>query len=250
MSIKSIVKINEELRTNNKPSGWIVRELYDSEKKRSILFELGIYVNDTTFLGVPLHYSFKNKLIPMTNTYNDEFNYYLMDDVEVGLSTFKNKKGKVFPVFVEPSEKHPAVKVACIALSSVPNKVINAFVKRKDNVVVRDYIDKERNSIAVVIACTDTDIVNPSIEFDVTIATIGSTYLSTKSFNIGIEPSISTDSNTVNEPIKTEFIRFNRFIKRPRVKAVNEVDNKETSDDNIVTNLSTPDNLSTEQASN
>ena len=48
MSIKSIVKINEGVGVDTRPKGWIVREIYDAERKRSVVFEFGIYINDET----------------------------------------------------------------------------------------------------------------------------------------------------------------------------------------------------------
>lgn len=219
MSIKSIVKINEGVGVETKPKGWIVREIYDPEKNRSVVFEYGIYINDDTFLGVPLHYSFKNKLIPTKRIVeNDKYNYYLVDDnMEFGLSTFKNKKGKVFPVLVEPSDRHPAMKMASIAYApDVPNKVIYASLNRDDNIVIRDYIDRDRNCIAVIIGCTNTDLVNPEISMSIQFGVVNSKVISTKKFDINITSSITNMTGTTDNPIETQFIKFKRFIRKSR----------------------------------
>lgn len=235
MSIKSIVKINEGVGVDSKPKGWIVREIYDSERDRSIVFEYGIYIDENTFLGVPLHYSFKSKLIPTKKaTDDDKYNYYLVDDnTEFGLSTFKNKKGKVFPVLVEPSEKHPAMKMASIAFApDAPNKVIYASLNREDNIIIRDYIDKDRNCIAVIIGCTNTELVNPEISMSIQYSVVKSKVISTKKFDIGITSNITNMTGTTDKPVETQFIKFKRFIRKPRV---NNTTNSNNATDSTVT---------------
>ena len=229
MSIKSIVKINEGVGVDTRPKGWIVREIYDAERKRSVVFEFGIYINDETFLGIPLHYSFKDKLISTKKIVDtDKYNYYLVkDDMEFALSTFKNKKGKVFPVLIEPSEKNPAIKIAAIAYAATsPDKIIYASVDRSDNIVIRDYIDKERNCIAVIIGCTNTNLVNPEIVMDINYGVIHSKCISTKKFNISISSDIDNSVATTDTPVQTKFIKFRRFIRKQRTFNDNNSNNK------------------------
>lgn len=230
MSIKSIVKINEGVGVESKPKGWIVREIYDPERDRSVVFEYGIYINDDTFLGVPLHYLFKSKLIPIKKIVeSDKYNYYLVDDnTEFGLSTFKNKRGKILPVLVEPSEKHPAMKMASIAYAAdAPNKVIHATL-RDDNIVIRDYIDKDRKCIAAIIGCTDTDLINPEISMSIQIGVVGSKMISTKKFDINVTSNITNITGTTDDAVQTQFIKFKRFIKKAKVNNDNSNNKTDT----------------------
>lgn len=224
-TIKSMLKINEGVgeTLNSVPKGWIVRELFDEEKNRSVVFEFGIFINEDTFLGVPLHYSFKSKLIPIRMVTDDGFKYYyLNDDVEFGLSVFKNKKGKIFPILVEPSEKHPAMKMAAIAYQTTePDKITHASLMREDNIIIRDYIDKDRNSIAVIIACNDAKVLNPEIKLNVKYGAIGTKVMNIKTFDVTMAPIINTETRTIDNELETLFIKFNRFIRKPRINKNN-----------------------------
>lgn len=235
MSIKSIVKINEGVGVDSKPRGWVVRELLNKKTGKVVVFELGIYINENTFLGIPIHYSFKDKLVSLKSPANDKYTYYLLkDDVEFSLGTFKSRGDKIIPMLMQPTDEYPAVKVACIAQASEGmEKILHSEITRDDNIVVRDYIDKDRNSIAIIVACNDKTIVNPSIGVKIATGVVGSKSISIKTYDLSIQHNISTDVKVTTKPVETRFIKFKRFIRPARPK---------TETDDVETNESTESN--------
>lgn len=231
MSIKSIVKINEGIEVNGRPKGWVVREFVNKNTNKTIL-EFGIYVDKNKFVGVPIHYEFKDKFIPTNKMEgNEEYTYYLLpNEIEFGLSKIQNKKsGKMMPILVPVSDNHPAVKIACIGYSNEPESILNAYLKRVDSISIRDYIDKERKLVVIIAACNDSNIINPSIELRVNSGVIGAKTINSVTFNVSMSSTIDKDTITLNKPAETRFIRFKRFITQPKTeKPVEENTSDET----------------------
>lgn len=216
-TFKSLKKVNlNNFIVSGKPQSWIVRELYDEEKHRSVIFELGVYVTPNIFLGIPLHYSFKKNLEPYTSaTKMGDYTYYLVpNDMEFSLSKFTNKKGIERPVLIPVDDEHPAMLITCVvAKPEKDNEKIIYVDMPEEQIVIRDFIDKNRDMIALVVSNPDTKIENPSTSVIIGTGAINSKVISTMK-NTSADATNTTvyDSINVKEPVKTQFIALNRFI--------------------------------------
>ena len=95
-----VARLNEVSISNGiAPNGFIVREKKIDGKPVSL--EYGIYLTDEIFLGVPIHFSLKEKLI-VSNSNTEEFNYYIVPQtMQFAVRTYKNKNtGKINPILV------------------------------------------------------------------------------------------------------------------------------------------------------
>lgn len=212
-TLKSLKRtIINDFKISGKPAGWVVRELYDPKTRRSKVFEFGIYVTNKIFLSIPMHYSFKSKLEKYPTTTVDEYTYYLIPgDMEFALGKFTTKKGAERPVLLPVDDKHPAMLITALAVQPevYGDKIIDLEVS-EGQIVVRDFIDKERDMIAVITA-TETD----KTEITVHTGAIGSTVLNTiKNVSENGTNSTTFDTNNVDDVIKTKFISLNRYINR------------------------------------
>lgn len=230
--MKQIVKVNEVMNLNVQeyPSGWLVRERVMDGKTMSL--EYGAYVDNDVFVSVPLHFSFKDVLIPMTkaSSLTDKYNYYaLPQDVEVGISKYTNRRtGKVCPLLVPVSQKFPAVLVASLAFDCGTESVLSAAIDDDRVKVIRKYIDKNRKALGIIAFFSDDQIVNPGITINVNTGVIGDTTVTNKKYAYTMEgESTTTDVNSVEDGNTTQFIKFNEFIinKKPQ-----ETESDESSD--------------------
>lgn len=237
-----IVKLNEnELFNITKPEGFIVREKYVEGKPVS--FEYGIYIDENTFFSVPMHFSLKDKLIPMNvQDVQDvsEYRYYMVpEQIQFGVKTYANKKGKVNPILVEASEKNPAVFISCWAWRDNANSIVNVTID-PDTRVIRKYIDKDRKVIAMIMFNTKSDSYNPMTSVDLQYGVIGTNtlYSATYKFSVDIEAGQRREQNdtvNTNSPVETKFINLpqwtSTFKKKDSVKKQKNFNNANSEKD-------------------
>ena len=231
MSMKSLIRLNRGVSVSGKPKGWVVREYINPETKKTEIFELGMYMTEDRFLGIHLNFSIKNKLIRDNTIYSpdDKFTYYdIPSDVEFALSTFKSRKGKVFPVLIEPDEEHPAILIACVSVAGEGAKKILIAGINKSAISIKDYIDKERNCVGIIAAVQDHTVINPRIDYTFRLGVVGSTYHD--KLDIVVENgtnNINIETIKTQLPNKTAFISLDRFIKKESKKGNNNKPNED-----------------------
>ena len=197
-----------------KPTGWLVREKFNEECK-AVGLEMGCYLKEDVFISVPIHFSLKDKLIPMPTEGTKEFKYYAIPtDMQLAVSTYTNKKGKVCPILVAPNKDRGVnpTFIACLARDVMsPNVILHAELGEGAQ-VVRKYVDKERSVIGIIAFKTDRGVINPSIEINITAGAIGSHTLESYSYQFAtLAPTTVFDSENVEEPIATKFINLPAF---------------------------------------
>ena len=204
--------------TTDMCSGWVVRERHNAEGK-PISLDYGCYLSEDVFVSVPIHFSLKDKLIPLAP--KGEYMYYALPKViQLAVSKYTNKKGKECPILVEANEKHPAVFIASLTVDCTNESIINMTVSEGVK-VVRKYIDKNRKSVAVIAFYEDASVINPSFKVVVTKGVIGGKTLETCTYNFDVQTNVTTvtESHTTEQPVKTEFINLPAFIETPKVNA-------------------------------
>ena len=206
-----------------KPIGWLVREKFNEEGK-AVGLEMGCYLKDDVFISVPIHFSLKDKLIPMPTEGTKEFKYYAIPtDMKLAVSTYTNKKGKVCPILVAPNKERGVnpTFIACLARDVMaPNVVLHAKLGEGAQ-VVRKYVDKDRSVIGIIAFKTDTGVINPSVEIKLATGAVNSHSITTDDYTFqSIAPSTVTDTIEVKDPVKTRFIDLPTFIddKKPSEK--------------------------------
>ena len=209
-----VIRINEnEALDLTKTKGFIVRErIVDG---RGVSLEYGIYIDNDIFLGIPVHYTMKNSLIPTES--DGEYNYYVVPQLkQFAVSTYTNKKtGKVNPILVEPSDDNPAVLISSLAYRDNRNVITNITIN-DNSLVLRKYIDKDRKVIGLIMINPDKGCINPSTKINVETGVIGSDLVNVMSyeFNPMIEGGYhkTTNSNTIENALATSFIKLASFI--------------------------------------
>lgn len=221
-NIMGVSKINDnEIIECTVPQGFIVRERIVDGKPVSL--EYGAYITNDVFLGVPLHFNLKKNLIetnPISD--NDEFKYYLVPQLmQFAVKTYKNKKTeKLNPILVEPTEENPAVFISCIAFGNNVDKILNITID-DNSLVVRKYIDKDRNCIGLILMNKDTNALNPTTRVTIDHGVIGTKTVKTSEYIFN--PVDYTTGFTVEHkedvtetPVETSFINLKNFIEVPK----------------------------------
>lgn len=221
-NVNGMVKINDNKMVGpTVPNGFIVREkLIDGN---AVSLEYGTYVSDSVFLGVPIHFGFKDKLIPLKR--EEGFNYYLVPEVmQFAVSSYMNKKTeKINPLLVAPTEKKGSVLISGLNFSveNPEESIIN--VKILDNSkVIRKYIDKDRKTLALIMANTDAGLINPSTRVEITYGKLGTDVHTVKTYTFSPMISAGVDTTTFmydsEEPNKTEFINLSMMFENKKEK--------------------------------
>lgn len=219
-NIMGVAKINDnEIIECTVPQGFIVRERIIDGKPVSL--EYGAYLTNEIFLGVPLHFNLKKNLIETTNT-DGEFKYYLVPQLmQFAVKTYKNKKTeKLNPILVEATEENPAVFISCIAFGNNVDKILNVTIDEK-SLVVRKYIDKERNIVGLILMNTDTNSLNPTTRVSIEHGVMGTKKVKTSDYTFN--PIDYQAGFTVNHTeadlentVQTAFINLRNFIESPK----------------------------------
>ena len=216
-STLGVAKINDNeiLGENINPQGFIVREKLINGKPVSL--EYGAYLSNDIFLGVPIHVSMKKNLI--SNGGTDEYNYYLVPQLmQFAVSTYTSKKtGRLNPILIAPTDAQPAAFISCVTFGDNVNKVLNVEIDENSS-VIRKFIDKERNMIGLILMNNNLESINPTTNVTITYGVPGTTTLKINSYTFnpveyaGTGFTMSSDSITTDEPVKTQFINLKNFI--------------------------------------
>lgn len=226
MIISRISEVNNFISAEH-PNGWVIRERYNDGK--AVGFELGCYLKEDTFISVPVHFSLKNKFIPLNSYGNDEYKYYAIPaDLELAVSTYVNKKGKKCPILVAPNKERGVnpTFIACIAKDVMYPEVITSVKVDEGSEVIRKFVDKDRSVIAVIAFKSDTGVINPSVNIHLNSGVIDSHILHTLDYTFeAIAPSTVSDTIETEYPVKTMFINLPTFLD-------NKEDSEEVREDN------------------
>lgn len=215
-SLNGIVKVsdNKTMLTADKPAGFIVREkVIDENKSR---YEFGTYIDNDTFFSISMNYSLKSALIPINSVEpnNDGYKYYnIPDNKQYAIGSYMNtRSGKLSPSLTVPNEKNPAQFIACIVYRDNLNKILN--VKTGENVVVvRKYIDPERNVVAFILLHIGSEnIINPKMSCTINYGKDGGT--TCQSAEYMFDPTIPA-GHTVTSDISTTSGNKIEFIMLP-----------------------------------
>lgn len=220
-----VAKINEnEILNSNKPKGFIAREKIIDGK--AISFEYGIYLTDDVFLGVPLHFTLKEKLIPSAEA-DPNYKYYLIpQNLQFAVTTYTNKKtGKVNPLLVEPSDKKPAMFISCLAFGDNVNTILSTEMDN-NSLVIRKYIDKDRKVIGLIVLNPNTESINPTTTIKMTYGIPNNSTITVADykFNPMLPAGYEKIQDTIDlkEGAKTSFIKLKNFIKPQKESNKNE----------------------------
>ena len=230
-NIMGVAKINDnEIIESTIPQGFIVRERIIEGKPVSL--EYGVYLTNEIFLGVPLHFNLKKNLIETNSNNNEDFKYYLVPQLmQFAVKTYKNKKTeKLNPILVEPTEENPAVFISCIAFGNNVDKILNVSIDEK-SLVVRKYIDKDRNVIGLIVMNTDKDALNPTTNIKIEHGIIGTktVKISDYTFNpIDYQTGFTVEHSTIDleNDVETSFINLKNFIEPAKVERAPKSDKK------------------------
>lgn len=213
MIVSRISEINNFTSTE-KPIGWLVREKFNDDGK-AVGLEFGCYLKDDIFISVPIHFSLKDRFIPMNSVgAGTNYKYYAIPtDMELAVSTYTSKKGKVCPILVAPNDKAQATFISCLARDEVsPNVIINATIDEGSK-IVRKYVDKERSVIGIIAFKADRGVINPSTEIELTTGVPGSHTINKNAYRFeNTAPSTVSDTETVDYDVKTQFINLPSFV--------------------------------------
>lgn len=220
-NIMGVAKINDnEIIECSVPQGFIVRERIVEGKPVSL--EYGVYLTNEVFLGIPLHFNLKKNLIETNSGNSEEFKYYLVPQLmQFSVKTYKNKKTeKLNPILVEATEENPAVFISCIAFGNNTDKILNVTID-ENSLVVRKYIDKERNTIGLIIMNSDTETLNPTTRVNIEHGVIGTKTSKTSEYIFNpIEYqagfTVTHSETTLESPVETSFINLKSFIEPPK----------------------------------
>ena len=196
-------------KSSEVPVGWVVRER--TTPKGTTLLDFGCYMTNDVFLSIPMASSLKNKLIPISEGEGFKF-YAVPKELQFAVIKFTNKKGKVCPMLVEPSDSNPAVFIGSLAIDCGVESIINAEIE-EGSLVLGKYIDNNRKCLGIIAFNTDSGVINPSIKITVEKGVINQKQLSTVTYTFhgeGVETT--TDVNDVNAPISTKFIKLKSYI--------------------------------------
>lgn len=208
----------------NKPAGWYVRERINPETGKASSLELGIYVNEETWLSIPVHFVMKHMFIPVQVKDVGEFKYYqLPRDIAFGVSKIISKtNGLERAILVPVDDEHPAVMVVCCGYVS-DMAIMHASFEGDQVKVLKKFIDADRKSIAfIAFAPSGQDVV-----VNVKEGILNGTFqrLSKITFNTA---GHTTDSDTSNsgEKLRFEYINMPMYIDYPK-KAKNDSTDKD-----------------------
>lgn len=232
-NIMGVAKINDnEIIESKVPQGFIVRERIIEGKP--VALEYGIYLSNEVFLGIPLHFNLKKNLIETNTNNSEEFKYYLVPQLmQFAVKTYKNKKTeKLNPILVEPTEENPAVFISCIAFGNNVDKVLNVTIDEK-SLVIRKYIDKERNVIGLIVMNSDTGSLNPTTTITIDHGVMGTKILKTSEYvfnpiNYQAGFTVSHTETNLENDVNTSFINLKNFIEP--AKGNNKSKNKNFKD--------------------
>ena len=252
-NIMGVSKINDnEIIECTVPQGFIVRERIVDGKPVSL--EYGAYITNDVFLGVPLHFNLKKNLIE-TNSISDNegFKYYLVPQLmQFAVKTYKNKKTeKLNPILVEATEENPAVFISCVTFGNNVDKILNVTID-ENSLVIRKYIDKDRNAIGLIIMNKDTEALNPTTHVVIDHGIIGTNTVKTSKyiFNpIEYQTGFTVEHREVSleNPVETSFINLKSFIEPPKVNIRAKMNfRKNNFKDNKRKNFFKEENLSKE----
>lgn len=220
-NVMGVAKINDnEIVECTVPQGFIVRERIIDGKPVSL--EYGIYITNDVFLGIPIHFNLKKNLIE-TNSNNDEnFKYYLVPQLmQFAVKTYKNKKTeKLNPILVEATEENPAVFISCIAFGNNVDKILNVTID-ENSLVIRKYIDKERNTIGLILMNTDVHSLNPTTRVSIDHGVFGTKTVKTAEYtfnpiNYQTGFTVTHTETNLETPVETSFINLKNFIETPK----------------------------------
>lgn len=221
-NIMGVAKINDnEIIECVVPQGFIVRERIIEGKPVSL--EYGIYLTNEIFLGIPLHFNLKKNLIETNHiSDNDGYKYYLVPQLmQFAVKTYKNKKTeKLNPILVEATEENPAVFISCIAFGNNTDKILNVTID-ENSLVIRKYIDKERNTIGLILMNTDTNAINPTTRVTIEHGVIGTKTSKTSEYTFNPIDyqagfTVNHTETTLDAPVETSFINLKSFIETPK----------------------------------
>ena len=137
--------------------------------------------------------------------------------MQFSVKTYKNKKTeKLNPILVEATEENPAVFISCIAFGNNVDKILNVIIDEK-SLVVRKYIDKERNTIGLILMNTDTESINPTTNVTIEHGIIGTRTLKTSKYTFNpVEYqtgfTVNRAETTLDKNVETSFINLKNFI--------------------------------------
>lgn len=213
MIVSRITTINN-FATNEFPIGWVVREKFNEGK--AVGLEFGCYLKEDVFISVPIHFSLKDKLVPMAFNSNPMYKYYAIpQDMELAVSKYTNKKGKECPILVAPNKERGVnpTFIACIARDEATPSVITDVTIGDGAEVIRKYVDKDRSVIGIIAFKTDTGVINPSVTMHVETGVVGGNTINTFDYTFEtMAPSTTSDTITTDYKVKTNFINLPTFL--------------------------------------
>lgn len=199
------------IKVQGKPQGWVVRLILDENGNNKVC-SYGVYLKSDIFMSVPIHFDTLDKLIKCNGFDTETEKYYLVpDDLALRVITVESKSsGKKLPLLIPAGEQKPHF-LACLTYKPERGKVITSM--KTSGPVLRDYIPKDRSFIGVIVLHDDENIINPSIQIDITSGRIGSNTLTITKNNFGIGgPNSEEDDVEVRDKVKTKFIKLRRYL--------------------------------------
>lgn len=223
-----VTRFNTLPAYGNKPAGWYVRERINPETGKASSLELGIYVNEETWLSIPVHFVMKHMFIPVKVENAGEFKYYqLPRDIAFGVSKIISKtNGLERAILVPVDDEHPAVMVVCCGYASDMAIMHTSF--NSDQVkVLKKFIDADRKSVAfIAFVPNDQDLV-----VNIKEGILNGTFqrISSITFNTAGHTTESDTSNS-DEKLRFEYINMPMYIDYPK-KAKNDTNDKAIKSD-------------------
>lgn len=219
-----MIRVNENDVLNcDKPKGFIVREKLDEGNPVSL--EYGTYLDNDVFLGVPIHFNLKDKLVP-TSMNTSDFNYYFLpQNIQLAVSTYKSKtSGKINPMLVEPTDNRPALLISSLAYRDNTNTITDLAIDDNHTVILRKYIDKDRKVIGIIAVNTDANVINPISNIRLEYGILGTKVKTVckYTFDVTIDGGChkEIDSEPISGKLATSFIKLKNYIRPEKKKFV------------------------------
>ena len=220
-NIMGVAKINDnEIMECSVPQGFIVRERIIDGKPVSL--EYGTYITNDVFLGIPIHFNLKKNLIETNSNNSEDFKYYLVPQLmQFAVKTYKNKKTeKLNPILVEATDENPAVFISCIAFGNNVDKILNVTID-ENSLVIRKYIDKERNTIGLILMNNDINSLNPTTRVTIEHGIVGTKISKTSEYPFNPIDyqagfTVNHTETVLEENVETSFINLKSFIEPPK----------------------------------
>ena len=228
----TITKISDGMKSvQGKPQGFVVREYVNPKTNRST-FSLGIYVSPKTFVSVSLDYRFKDKLIPLTSSPNDEYKYYnIPNDLEVSWLKFTTKAGDERISIVPVDSDHPASFIICMAhgVEKPAYKILDINVPNEVH-TLRNLVDRNREFVVAIMADDSITAINDADRIEITTGipeTVGPNVIEkhTVVFSTTVSPTTEIDHADAEEVIaidndldlhQVDLVRTERPAREPR----------------------------------